>query len=304
MELIMKDHSSKWIEIFPSMITRAGEFYGIQMIARDITDRKLADIEMRKKLLKFNIDYGTLYLSKESNASLSLEVFKELLMVGNEGLLISRKPRKEFQDHIDHLFHHVKVSEIDKENHVKPEYKAIRQLISNIPRGEVIHIDCIEYLISWIGANKTIILIQYLKGLAMAKGLVVLVSIDPNAISEKELRLIVVIDPEGYIYEKNGNKETRIPEARVSLFQKNSQNGNFELWPAKNYQQVNPQKTDKSGNYSFLVTERVYKLAVSAEDYYDFAGKEFSVEEGRGVHENIALKPKSWWRSLFGLLFK
>ena len=124
------------------------------------------------------------------------------------------------------------------------------------------------------------------------------------SLGKKELRLIVVIDPEGYIYEKNGNKETRIPEARVSLFQKNSQNGNFELWPAKNYQQVNPQKTDKSGNYSFLVTEGVYKLAVSAEDYYDFAGKEFSVEEGRGVHENIALKPKSWWRSLFGLLFK
>ena len=113
-----------------------------------------------------------------------------------------------------------------------------------------------------------------------------------------------MIDPEGYIYEKNGNKETRVPEARVSIFQKNPQNGNFELWLAKNYQQVNPQKTDKSGNYSFLVTEGVYKLAVSAEGYYNFDGKEFSVEEGRGVHENIALKPKSWWRSLFGLLFK
>src|SRR3989344_2729201 len=124
------------------------------------------------------------------------------------------------------------------------------------------------------------------------------------SLGKKELRLITVIDPEGYIYEKNGNKETRVPEARVSIFQKNPQNGNFELWPAKNYQQVNPQKTDKSGNYSFLVTEGVYKLAVSAEGYYNFDGKEFSVEEGRGVHENIALKPKSWWRSLFGLLFK
>ena len=124
------------------------------------------------------------------------------------------------------------------------------------------------------------------------------------SLGKKELRLITVIDPEGYIYEKNGNKETRVPEAKVSLLQKNTTSGSFELWPAKNYQQVNPQKTDKSGNYSFLVPEGVYKITVSSEGYYDFEGKEFSVEEGRGVHENIALKPKSWWRSLFGLLFK
>src|SRR3989338_7112558 len=41
------------------------------------------------------------------------------------------------------------------------------------------------------------------------------------SLGKKELRLIAVIDPEGYIYEKNGNKETRVPEARVSIFQKN-----------------------------------------------------------------------------------
>ena len=124
------------------------------------------------------------------------------------------------------------------------------------------------------------------------------------SLGKKELRLVTVIDPEGYIYEKNGNKETRVPEAKVSLLQKDARSGNFELWPAKDYQQVNPQKTDKSGNYSFLVPEGIYRLDVSAEGYYVFEGKEFAVEEGRGVHENIALKPKSWWRSLFGLLFK
>lgn len=121
------------------------------------------------------------------------------------------------------------------------------------------------------------------------------------SLGKKELRLITVIDPEGYIYEKNGNKETRVPEAKVSLLWKNPKIGNFELWPAEDYQQVNPQKTDKSGSYSYLVPEGLYKLAVSAEGYYGFEGKEFSVEEGRGVHENIALKPKSWWRSLLGL---
>lgn len=124
------------------------------------------------------------------------------------------------------------------------------------------------------------------------------------SLGKKELRLITVIDPEGYIYEKNGNKETRLPDAKVSLLWKNPKGGNFEIWPADDYQQVNPQKTDKSGNYSYLVPEGQYKLIVSADGYYNFEGKEFAVEEGRGVHENIALKPKSWWRSLFGLFKK
>ena len=123
------------------------------------------------------------------------------------------------------------------------------------------------------------------------------------AYGKKELRLTAVVDPEGYIYEKNGNKETRIPNAKVSLFWNNPKTGKFELWPAKEYQQVNPQKTDKSGTYSFLVPEGKYQLTVSAAGYYDSAGKEFEVNEGRGVHENISLRPKNWLRRLFNFLF-
>ena len=121
------------------------------------------------------------------------------------------------------------------------------------------------------------------------------------SLGKKELRLIAVIDPEGYVYKKNGNEETRASNAKVSLLWKNLKSGNFELWPAKQYQQTNPQKTDKSGSYTFLVPEGVYKLTVSSDGYYDFEGKEFAVEDGRGVHENIEIKPRSWWRSLFGL---
>mgnify|MGYP001616732327 FL=1 len=122
------------------------------------------------------------------------------------------------------------------------------------------------------------------------------------SLGKKELRLIAVVDPEGYIYEANGNKETRIPNAKVSLLWKNPQTGVFELWPGKDYQQINPQKTDKSGAYSFLVPEGVYKLTVLSDEYENFEGQEFNVEEGRGVHENIELHPKSWWRSFFRFL--
>lgn len=121
------------------------------------------------------------------------------------------------------------------------------------------------------------------------------------SLGKKELRLVAVIDPEGYVYKKNGNEETRASNAKVSLLWKNTKSGNFELWPAKQYQQTNPQKTDKSGTYTFLVPQGVYKLTVSSDGYHDFEGEEFAVEDGIGVHENIEIKPKSWWRGLFGL---
>ncbi len=121
------------------------------------------------------------------------------------------------------------------------------------------------------------------------------------SLGKKELRLITVIDPEGYVYEKIKNKEARIPDAKVSLMWLNPQKSVFEIWPSNLYQQTNPQKTLNSGSYSFLVPEGKYKILVEADGYYNFESKEFDVEKGRGVHQNIELKPKSWWRNLFNM---
>ncbi|MFA6315668.1 MAG: carboxypeptidase-like regulatory domain-containing protein [Candidatus Paceibacterota bacterium] len=125
-----------------------------------------------------------------------------------------------------------------------------------------------------------------------------------HSLGSKELRLTTVIDPEGYIFEKIGDKELRLPEARVSLLRMDSEKG-FSLWKADEYQQVNPQLTDKSGSYSFLVPEGMYKIRVTVSGYYDFEGKEFEVKEGRGVHENIAMEKRGFFKGImkkFGII--
>ncbi len=114
-------------------------------------------------------------------------------------------------------------------------------------------------------------------------------------LGKKEIRLIVVVDPEGYLYEKDGDKETRIPGAIVSLFWLNPETKQYELWPAKEYQQENPQITDATGKYSFLVPEGSYYLKVEAPAYLIYDGKPFQVKEGSGIHINIELKTKYWW---------
>lgn len=111
----------------------------------------------------------------------------------------------------------------------------------------------------------------------------------------KAIRMITVVDPEGYVYEKNGGKETRINGAIVSLYWLNTETKQYELWPAKEYSQENPQITDIRGIYSFLVPEGDYYLTVIAPGYFVYEGKLFQVKEGSGVHINIELKTKYWW---------
>ncbi len=113
--------------------------------------------------------------------------------------------------------------------------------------------------------------------------------------SEQEIKLVTVVDPEGYIYEKSGDKETRIAGAIASLYWLNPDTKQYELWPAAEFQQENPQTTDVRGTYSFLVPNGYYYIKVDAPGYLSYDGKPFEVKEGGGVHINIELKTRYWW---------
>ena len=115
----------------------------------------------------------------------------------------------------------------------------------------------------------------------------------------RELHLTAVIDPEGYVYVRNSDGETRIEGSIVTLLWKNPKTSSFELWPATDFKQVNPQTTDKTGNYSFLVPEGTYQLTVTASNYYNYTSPEFTVTQGAGVHENIELSKRHWWKTLW-----
>jgi hypothetical protein len=111
---------------------------------------------------------------------------------------------------------------------------------------------------------------------------------------KKSVKLIAVIDPEGYVYEKYGDKEIRIPGAVVSLFWLNPETKKYELWPANEYSQENPQITDVTGGYAFLVPPGYYYLKVEAPGYLPYISKPFYVKESSGVNFNIELKSKYW----------
>ncbi len=116
---------------------------------------------------------------------------------------------------------------------------------------------------------------------------------------QKEIKVNLLIDPEGYVFERSGAKETRIPDAVVSLYQKSRTAGEFKLWPAGDYQQENPQTTDATGNYAFLAPAGTYYLKVQAVGYPDYTGPQFELSAGKGIHQNIELKKQFAWQDMF-----
>jgi len=117
--------------------------------------------------------------------------------------------------------------------------------------------------------------------------------------STENLSMIMVVDPEGYIFRKIGNDEARIPNATVSIYWLNPDTNEYELWPAQDFQQENPQTTDVTGKYSFLVPVGEYYLKATSQEYLTYQGGSFKVTEGSGVHLNIELRPKNWFWRLF-----
>ena len=117
---------------------------------------------------------------------------------------------------------------------------------------------------------------------------------DPN-LGSKQVRLITVVDPEGYVYESIGGNEMRLPNVSVALYQLNQTTNKYEHWPGKEFGQENPQLTDIRGSYSFLVPVGTYYLAAKTSGYLSYQSEPFPVQEGSGVHMNIELKSQYGW---------
>lgn len=120
--------------------------------------------------------------------------------------------------------------------------------------------------------------------------IITIISYEDPRFGIKEVSLTAVVDPEGYVFERNGGRETRIPGAVVSLSYLNPATKKYELWPGRDYTQENPQITDVRGTYAFLVPPGTYSISVTAPGYPDYQGKPFQLNESSEIHMNIEMK--------------
>jgi hypothetical protein len=101
LDLIRKDGNVINTELSASVLRdSSGNETGYACVFRDITERKKVEEDIRKKIMKYRLEEGRVYLVKEYNSEISIEAFRDLLSVGYDGVIISRTPESELQDRI------------------------------------------------------------------------------------------------------------------------------------------------------------------------------------------------------------
>ena len=158
------------------------------IITTDITSRKLAEDEVKRKKMKFLLEDGRTYLVKEFRPEISIEAFKDLIDIDYIGLIISRTPKKDLQKTIIGPLEHVWLGHNpDEEEHL---FDKLISRIHQLQGKNAILIDRLDYLIFKYGFRETLAFLYNLRDTIYMKEQVIILSIDPSTISEDELNLI------------------------------------------------------------------------------------------------------------------
>jgi len=211
---IQFDKGRGWMEVFPALLKKGDKAHALQLIVRDITERKRTEEEMKRRLMKFKLEDGKLYLVQENNPSISLEAFKDLLKVGYPGFVISRTPEKYFKKSVmNNVFEFLWLAEKGEKNTLPPKINEIELRLENLHRKSAILIDRVDYLIFKNGFKKILSFVQHLREFTYLAGHIVIMSIDPTTLSKQELRLL---EKENAEIEPRPEKK-KLPEEQLKI---------------------------------------------------------------------------------------
>jgi PAS domain S-box-containing protein len=182
-----KDGKYRWFGWSYTPIYEEGMVYGV---GRDISEQKAKEKELLRHLMNYKVDEGNIYCATEPEPDKSLETFKDLLEVGYEGMIISRTPQRDFEQYIEKDFDFIWLAESEMEETIPPDLTKIEEEFNKLPKNEVVLMDRLDYLITKNDFDKTLSFIQNIRELSYLKDLIVIFSIDPVTISEKENALL------------------------------------------------------------------------------------------------------------------
>ncbi|MBU7014767.1 MAG: PAS domain S-box protein [Theionarchaea archaeon] len=165
-----------------------GAIKGVIITARDITERKKAERNMKRRLMKYDLEEGNLYSYQEDAPEITLEAFKDLLKVGYHGLIISRDPRARFENRIENGFDYLWLAERNHEAVMTHNLEDIKKRIGSLRTASTVLIDRVDYLIFKNGFEKTFSLVCDLREMAYLHNHVIIFSVDPSTMAEKELK--------------------------------------------------------------------------------------------------------------------
>jgi PAS domain S-box-containing protein len=253
-----------------------GEPVAVEGIFRDVTERKLAEEEMKRRLMKYSLDDGSVYLVKESATDISIRAFNDLLNIRYDGLIISRDPEEKFEKIANSEFKFLWLAEKGGKKASSPALKEIKKAVKNLKRKNTVLIDRLDYLISKNGFKKTLSFIQDLREVAYLSGFIAILSIDPSTIEKRELRLLEKETREIELHTK-----TRLPEDLLEILRFTYEQNTGGIKPS--YSDIGKE----AGASKPTVRKRIKNLI----------SKGYIVESKKGLYKVVELTDKG--RNLF-----
>jgi len=187
--MIAKDGTAKWIAWTINLDAERDLMYAA---GRDITHRKEAEQELRRRLMRYRLEDGATYLVMEKVADRSLEAIKDLLSVGLSTTVFSRTPEKAFRRSIEGDFQFHWLATREAEDALTPDIREIERVIEELPMKEAILIDGIGYLTSKNGFDRTLEFVQEIRELAYINDLIVVLTVNPATLEEAQIRLLEI----------------------------------------------------------------------------------------------------------------
>lgn len=187
---LRKDRSHFLGEVNFALVRDAhGNPKAIIATVRDITESKKVEEQMRRRLMRFNLKEENVYLVKESNPSLSHKALEDLCKVGYPSMVISRTSERDLRNIIRYEFDFLWMGEKNSQKSIYPQIGGLESRIGDLKRTAIL-IDRLDYLVFKNVFEDVISFVQNLKDLAYHNKLIILLSIDPSALEEREFRLL------------------------------------------------------------------------------------------------------------------
>ena len=208
--LVTADMEHLEVEISSSLIDQQKEL--VLGIIRDVTEKKRAEEELKRRLMRFRIEDGSLYLVQERAPHLSVEAFQDLINVGYPGLIISRTPEREMRHRMEVETEYWWVAEKAGEAALQPILEEIEQRIEDWPVRSVILIDRLDYLLTRHGFPELLLFVQHLRDHAYIIGHIIILSLDPQVLTRSELSLL-----EKEVREIEPQVQAKLTKAQIEL---------------------------------------------------------------------------------------
>ncbi len=175
------------VEVTISPIEEFGEIEGFSVIARDISWKLKAEREIMRKVLKYEVEKGRVYLV-EKDFELAKDVVRDLVKCGFRGIVISRKyPEDLCLDNCTHFW----LSDKRNADALPADVDRVYDAIMMHPEWNVAVLIDLDYLIVRNDFEDVFNFVQKLRDAFyfLKKGVVLFV-VDPVLLSEREIAML------------------------------------------------------------------------------------------------------------------